>query len=258
MAELLGLSVTAVELDAADDFAFNAARVASAVTSHTKAIIFCSPCNPTGRIYNQANLKELADLTATTGVWLVADETYRDFYYTVEPPASIGDVSDRAVVVRSFSKNCAMTGFRIGYLIGAEPLVDAVISVQRASLVCPPAISQRVALTALGNWSRWGDGMRGTYSILRETLLMAMAERLGWDIVPVEAGFFAFADIRRFGLNSAALARKVLDEADVVTVPGSAFGIGGEGYLRLSFSATPHQITTGIDRIARWVEGDIC
>jgi aminotransferase len=248
VAELLGLKVVRVPLSREAHFAVDADRLAAAVGPRTRAVLLNSPDNPTGRVDSEAELRRLVAATEAHGPWLISDEVYGELYYGARP-ASLGTMSERALVLGALSKSCSMTGFRLGWVLAPQPIAKAIAAVHQFNVTCAPTISQCLALEAFED-PRWLSNLRPEFAARRELMLHAL-EPLGLPWVPCHGGFFVFLDVSSIGVPSLMLARRLLEEGDVVTVPGSAFGAGGEGFLRLSFAGREEDIGAGVERVAQ-------
>jgi aminotransferase len=248
VAELLGLRVVRVPSRRADGFAIDPEALAAAVGPRTCAILLNSPCNPTGRIDGEDALKATVERTEKAGPWLISDEVYAECYHD-RPPTSLGQLSDRAIVLNALSKSCSMTGFRLGYVLAPQALATAVAAVHQFNVTCAPAISQCLALEVFER-PEWLGTLRRVLHPSRQQMVESVERELRLPYVPVDGGFFLFLDVSSVGASSLALAERLLAEGDVVTVPGVAFGPNGEDFLRLSYAGTPEAIREGVRRIA--------
>jgi aspartate/methionine/tyrosine aminotransferase len=254
--EMLGMRAIPVPSNADNGFSLDPERVVHAITPRTRGIILNSPNNPTGNIDSQASLRALVDVTDRSGIWLISDEIYREHYYGDSPPASVGDLSDRAIVIGALSKSWSMTGFRIGYVLAPDPLVTPIAQAHQYNVTCAPTISQFVAIAALQN-REWLVRSRAQFAAQRDAMFSALALppfQLAFPATPASGGFFTMLDTRSLRMGSFELADLLLSEGDVVTVPGAAFGDNAEGFLRLSFCETPANVTEGVRRIGRVFE----
>jgi aspartate/methionine/tyrosine aminotransferase len=252
IAALLGLQLTTVPTSPDQHFSLDVERIASAITSRTRAIVLCHPNNPTGRIYEEASLRALVDQTASLGVWIVSDEVYGECYYGSTPPVSLGKLSDRAIVLSSLSKSCSMTGFRLGYVLAPSTIAPAIATVHQFNVTCAPTISQYLALVVFEQ-PKWFGVLRNIYMGQRQAMIDAVASELKMPFIPPEGGMFLFLDTRSVGMSSTELAEQLLTKADVITVPGSAFGDVGEGFLRVSFARETSELVEGIRRIGEFL-----
>lgn len=236
-----------------------------AITKKTKAILFCSPANPTGAVFSRTELQTIADLALKHKLFLLVDEAYDFLVYDNNPyfsVASIPELKDNLVAVYSFSKRFCMTGWRVGYLYASSRIVDQVLKVHDAFAICAPTISQYAALIALQHTNgKTGLGDQSVTQLIhalekrREVLcqrLTALPELFSFQ--KPKGAYYIFPKIVPKNLNSIDLALKLLYEAKVITVPGSGFGPTGEGHVRLSFGGTEEQINKALDRIETWVK----
>jgi len=246
VAELLGLTVRAVPLDSARGFQLDGARLAAAVGERTRVILVNSPANPTGRVDPEAELRELVDATEGSGVWLLSDEVYGELWFDAPPP-SAGRLSERAIVLGALSKSCSMTGFRLGWALAPDAVAPAIAAVHQFNVTCAPTLSQHLALEVFEH-PEWLSSLRPEFRRRRDVMLDALSP-LGLPLVPCEGGLYVLVDVSSVDGDSLRLARRLLDEGDVVTVPGIAFGAGAEGFLRLSFGGNERDITDGVRRI---------
>ncbi|HEX9937001.1 MAG TPA: pyridoxal phosphate-dependent aminotransferase [Longimicrobium sp.] len=254
---LEGVRHRAVGFSADDGFRPRADLVLDALGPDTRMIILNTPANPTGRVWPAAELRALADgLAARPGppVYVLSDEVYRELYYTPERPASVADVHPHALVAGSLSKSNALTGLRLGWLIGPEEAIGGAIKVHQLVNTAASTFSSHVALEIFRR-PEMLSAHRPLYAEQRALLLEGLA-RHGIEHAPVEGAFYCFVRLpARWVADSLAAAERLLEEQRVVTVPGIAFGAAGEGWLRLSWVATPDALTKGIDRIAAFFAG---
>jgi aspartate/methionine/tyrosine aminotransferase len=249
---LEGVRHRMVALDAEGGFRPSAARVLEALRPETRMVVLNTPSNPTGRIWAQAELAELArGLEARPGapVYLLSDEVYRELYFTPAPPASPARFYRNALVAGSLSKSNALTGLRLGWLVGPPEVMSAAIKVHQFVNTAASSHSQQVALSLFREPAQLAT-QRGWYVEARSRLL-ASAARHGLGIIPPEGAFYALAPLPA-GLrgDSLAAAEALLEAERVVTVPGRAFGEAAEGWLRVSWVAEPEEVEEGLRRIA--------
>jgi len=250
---LEGIRHRTVALDAADGFRPRAELVLDALGPDTRMVILNTPCNPTGRVWPREELRALADGLAARAepVYVLSDEVYRELYYTPERPASVADRHPHALVAGSLSKSNALTGLRLGWLIGPGDVIAAATKVHQLVNTAASTFSSHVALEI---FTRPGtlSAHRPLYAEQR-ALLLDLLGRHDIAHAPVEGAFYCFVRLPgRWAADSLGAAERLLDEHRVVTVPGIAFGDAGEGWLRLSWVATPDALTAGIERIAEF------
>lgn len=237
-------------LPAARDFSFDAEDFRRRITPRTKVVVCISPSNPTGRTLTRDDLAAMANALRDTNVHAISDEIYRELYYADTRPASISEFYPCTLVISGLSKSLSMTGWRLGWLCGGD---DAVV---RSALVlhgyvttCASTVSQKAALAA---WTDEAEVARGEarriFHARRDYLLNLINDKLNLRAVAPDGAFYLMVDVRAHGA-SFAVAEKLLAHR-VITVPGSAFGIESEGFLRLSFCAEETILAEGVRRIA--------
>lgn len=218
-------------------------------------LVVASPANPTGTMLGPGELVALAHWCADHGVRLVSDEIYHGITYTpVAGRTAAEHAGTGAVVVNSFSKYWAMTGWRLGWLVLPEDLAGPVDALAGNLALCPPALAQHAALAALTP-----EGMAAArdnvarYAQCR-SLLLARLPELGWaDVAPPDGAFYLYADVSASGLDSVTWCARLLDEAGVALTPGTDFDpAGGHRYVRLSFASSPEVVGAAVDRIVAW------
>ena len=213
MIEMLGMVPKPVALDAERGFALDIDAIVSAIGPRTRALLLNSPSNPTGRVDRADELAAVVAVTEAAGLWLISDETYRDIYFTDEPPPTIRSALDRAIVVSALSKNCSMTGFRLGYVLAPDSIAPAIAAVHQFNVTCAPTISQHIALVAFEDAAHRLRQNQADYVRQRAKLVAAVDEHIGLPYAPCEGGFFLFLDVRSTGLPSLTLAERLLAEA---------------------------------------------
>lgn len=229
-----GTPVT-VDGKAADGYKIEAAEIAKKITPKTKAIIINTPNNPTGNVMTAAEEQALADLAVKNDLLIFSDEIYSDYVMpgkTFTPLAKFAP--DNTVTISGMSKSFAMTGWRIGYLIGPDWLVTAANDVNDAVTFTAPTMSQEGALYGLQHHDELVAPIVEAFQ-KRLTYLQTELPKIDWlDVSPVEGSIYVFADIRATGLNSVDFADQLLKKAGILVVPGLAFGKSGEGFVRIA------------------------
>jgi aminotransferase len=204
-----------------------------------RAVILCTPNNPTGTVYEADELVRIARTLAAHDVVLLIDETYRHLIYGEAAhfcPAALPEARNHVLTIGSFSKSYSLTGWRIGYLIAPAPFLEEAIKVQDTMVICATVIAQKAALGALQEDAAFLVERRATLDRRRRLLAQHLATIPGLHWQPTEGAFFAFARVEGC-TDSLQLAMDILEQAHVVTIPGSLFGPAGEGYLRLSYGS---------------------
>ncbi len=238
--ELCGGVVRDIPLSEESGFRMSAADVERVITPRTRAVVLVSPNNPTGAVYDSAEIAAIADLLARRGIYLVSDDAYEAFCYDGAKrvnPASLVD-SEYAITLGSLSKTFGMTGWRIGYMAASAELCRQALKVQDAMAICAPIISQVAALAALREMPAYPQSMIAELEdrrrLFRQTVDAAPA--LHWRRTDGALFAFARADLRS---RRGDLAWDILERAQVLTVPGSAFGAQWSGYIRVSYGCSP-------------------
>jgi aspartate/methionine/tyrosine aminotransferase len=251
MAALQGVAVRSVAMRAPDEFAFDAERIAAAIGEQTRAIVICSPCNPTTRVISQSAAEELAhalERRAAQAIWLIHDEIYREQSF-VDYAGYLAQRYPRTIVTNSVSKSNALTGLRLGWLLAPADFVAQAIKVHAWITSCADTFAQQVALHVFS--SRGGVHEHASWYRERRLELLAALRESGLRFIAPEGTFYAAIRLPD-GTPSLGAAHELIERYDVVTVPGIAFGESMEGWLRLSWVSAPERVREGIERIAAY------
>jgi aspartate aminotransferase len=252
-----GAEPVALETEAADAFAIRAAPFVAALDERVRAVLLNFPCNPTGGIVDAAELRQIVAAGAACGALVIADETYERFYYAGAAHSSAAALAaefpETVVVVGSFSKTYAMTGWRVGYLLGPERVVDAVSRIQSHATSNVTSFAMAGALAALREADEDVERMLVEYRARRELMVDGLNAIGGIECPPPMGAFYAFPRVaqhyRSDRQGSVAFAEAMLEEARVALVPGVAFG--NDEHVRLSFACSREQIEDGLERLRR-------
>jgi aminotransferase len=253
---MLGAKVVPVPVREENVFKLKADDVEKAVTPKTKAVLLNSPSNPLGAILEKEDLEALAQVANRHNLLVISDEVYEKimydgrFHYSI---AQIPGMKERTIVINSFSKTYAMTGWRVGYLLAGKEIVQHMPKLQEGIASCLPAFMQKAAVEALNGNQESVCLMVNDYTRRRSILIDGLNQIPGFHCQKSPGTFYAFPNIKAFGISSQQFAEELLREARVVTVPGSAFGGMGEGYLRLSFANSDENLQEAVRRIAEYV-----
>ncbi len=228
------------------------------ITDRTKMILINSPNNPTGGIIRDENLAALGELAKKHNLTILSDEVYEKFVYDGGRHVSIASLKgleDFVITVNSFSKTYAMTGWRVGYSVAPEPVAECIGRLNGSTNSCTSSISQAAALTALEGPQDSVKKMVDEFDRRRKIMLEGLG-RIGNElsISPPAGAFYLFVNIKKTGLTSDDLAMKILLDGHVATVPGSAFGGLGEGYIRVAYANSEERLREGVKRIRRVIE----
>ena len=250
-----GAEPVMVPTQGGDGFRIHAGPILDAVTDRTRAILLNSPCNPTGGIIGAGDLREIVAAAAERGLLVIADETYERFVYD-EPHASAASLAaefpETVVLVGSFSKTYAMTGWRIGYLLGPKAVIGAVENIQSHATSNPTSFAMVGALEALRHAEPEVETMVAEYRVRREMLIPRLNQLPGFRCEPPHGAFYAFPRVvgafRPGREDSCALAEFLLEKAGVAVVPGAAFG--SDEHIRISFACSRATLEEGLERMA--------
>lgn len=233
-----------------------AEQIKAAITPKTKALMLCSPSNPTGRMIPAPELEKIAQLVQEHQIWVLSDEVYCELVYDDNKHCSIASfpgMKEYTIVLNGFSKAFAMTGWRIGYLCCSKELMDQVYKLHQYSTICAPIMSQYGALEGLrSGWSEV-ERMRVSYQQRRNIMYKAFVE-MGLDVVEPEGAFYIFPDITSTGLTAEEFATRLIEEYQVAVVPGDVFGAGGASYIRCCYATDINKIKIALERIAAMVK----
>ena len=246
-----------VETDESQNFRLTAEMVERAVTPKTKLIILNSPSNPSGAVMASEDMKAIAQFAYDRGIYVISDECYVYLNYTGEEFSLGGltDVKERLLVVGSLSKTYAMTGWRLGFTLAPAAIVSAMQKLQSQSTSNPTSIVQKAAVAALNGPQECVAEMRADYIKLRDKIVTGLRAIPGVTCTMPQGAFYAYPDISgafgKGGMKSAAdVAKKLLHEAHVVTVPGEAFGT--TKHIRLSYAASHEAVERGLERMNKF------
>jgi len=232
-----------------------------ALTPKTRAIVLNYPSNPTGAYPSREYLSQLQAFAGEHNLWVVSDEVYENLYYG-EKPTSAGafpDAKDRTILVNSLSKTYAMTGWRVGYLAAPKQVIENALKAGQNSITCVAPFVQKAAAFALSDPGVQAAAaeMRAAYARRRDLVLRIAAEYESEKVLvtPPMGAFYFFLDFRPLKMSSLEICERILGEAGVGLVPGSAFGAGGEGFVRMTIAASDETVEAGFRAIMEWVEG---
>ena len=237
-------------------------QLEAARTDRTKVLLFVSPSNPTGAVYSRAQVEAIGRWAAEHGLWVLTDEIYEHLVYDdaefVSMPAVVPELADRTVIVNGVAKTYAMTGWRVGWVLGPKDIVKAASNLQShaTSNVCN--VAQAAALAAVSGDLAAVDEMKGAFDRRRRTIVRMLNEIDGVDCPEPKGAFYVYPSVKgvlgkeirgKRPTTSAELAALILDEAEVAVVPGEAFG--PSGYLRLSYALGDEDLVEGVSRIQK-------
>jgi aminotransferase len=247
-----------VSCSAENGFALTAEAISNAATPRSKALVLNFPTNPTGGTMTRTELLKIVEVVLRRNLLVITDEIYAELTFEGEHVsiASLPGMRERTIFLHGFSKAYAMTGFRIGYACGPAELIEAMMRIHQYSMLCASIISQEAALEAIHNGEADTAEMREQYRVRRNFIVNAF-NAMGLPCHLPRGSFYAFPCVKPTGLSSKEFAVRLLREEKVACVPGSAFGPGGEGFLRCCFATALDQLQIATGRIARFASGQL-
>ncbi|MFW6195703.1 MAG: pyridoxal phosphate-dependent aminotransferase [Thermoplasmatota archaeon] len=241
-----------------DGFELNADEVAEEITSRTEMIILNSPCNPTGMSMSKKELKGIRDLAIDNDLLVLSDEVYEKLIFEGEHISigSLDGMRGRTITVNGFSKAYAMTGWRLGWLVCTQELLENIAKIQTHSITCATSFAQKAGLVALKEKEKGEEVIRNmveTYKKRREIIVNRLNNIEGFHCPKPDSTFYTFPRFD-YDMSSMDMAMHLLENAKVATTPGAAFGDQGEKHLRISFANSLENIKEALDRIEESVE----
>lgn len=236
-----------------DGFQVTVEALEAAVTDKTRAIIVNTPCNPTGVSWSRESLERVGEFAAKHDLIVIAYDIYTLFTYGVDfvPFASLPGMAERTITVSSFSKDYLMTGWRIGWIVGPSDFVNTARDVNENNVFTAPSISQRAALFALSRRHEIQPPVKKLYQGRLEKAFSRVEALPNMSALRPTGTIYLWVDIRETGLTSVECAQRIIEEAHILTIPGTAFGASGEGYLRLAVTVDEPTIDAAFDRLAK-------
>lgn len=239
-----------------NEFKVSSESIKKRITSRTKILMLNSPNNPTGAVLDYDDLKDIARLAKEHDLLVISDEVYSTFVYDGVKHysiASIDGMMERTIVINSFSKSFAMTGWRIGFAAGNKQIIEKMTRLQENLVACANASSQYAAIKALNIFKKT-DSMIEVYRKRRDLIIDGLNSIKGISSCKPKGSFYVFVNIKKLGKSSETIANEFLEKANVITIPGSAFGPHGEGYLRISYANSEENLKEAVKRIKRYIE----
>ena len=245
-----------IETKAENDFRITPEELKAAITPKTKALILPYPCNPTGAVMRKSDLEAIAEVIKDTNIIVISDEIYAELTFGGEKHtcfASIDGMKERTVVVNGFSKAYSMTGWRMGYACGPEEILNQITKIHQFAIMCAPTTSQFAAVEALKNGDDDIAKMVEEYD-MRRRIIVDGFNKLGLTCREPLGAFYAFPSISSTGMTCEDFCEKLLYSKKVAIVPGTAFGRGGEDFVRASYCYSVDHIKTALKRIGEFLE----
>ncbi|SDB82531.1 aminotransferase [Pelagirhabdus alkalitolerans] len=253
--ELAGGKPVVVEAEETFEFKVQKEQIEAAITPNTKAILLCSPNNPTGASLDEQDLRAIAGVVKEHDLVVVSDEIYADLLYddVYTSFASIDGMIDRTILISGFSKSFAMTGWRLGYAAGPASIIKAMTKIHQYTIMCAPTMAQYGALEALKNGRVKVQEMKNSYRQRRNYVVKALND-MGLTCHLPGGAFYVFPSIKATGMTSEAFAEALLEDQRVAVVPGNVFGASGEGYIRCSYAASMKQLAEAMKRMREFMK----
>ena len=255
LTEMAGGVPVYVELTAENGFRLTPEQLKAAITPRTKALVLPFPSNPTGGIMERRDLEAIAQVLKDNDLMVISDEIYAELTYGQRhvSPANLTQLYDRTVVVNGFSKSHAMTGWRMGYVCAPQPVIAAMTKLHQFGIMSAPTTSQYAAIEAMRSGDEDIAHMREEYDSRRRYLVENL-NRIGLDCFEPKGAFYVFPCIRSSGLSSDEFCERFLREEKVAVIPGTAFGPGGEGYVRACYASSMRDLTESISRLDNFLQ----
>ena len=254
--ELCGGVPVIIETLAENDFKVTPDQLKNAISDKTKALILPYPCNPTGAIMEKADLEALAQILRDTNILVISDEIYSELTFAENPHTSIASIDgmrERTILINGFSKTFSMTGWRLGFACGPREIISQVTKIHQFAIMCAPTTSQHAAIEALKNCDEAVADMKTEYN-RRRRLIVDGFNKAGLTCREPKGAFYAFPCIKSTGLTSEEFCERLLESKHVAVVPGTAFGRGGEGFVRASYCYSTEHIIEALRRIEEFVK----
>lgn len=254
-----GIPVSVPLDETPNGWVLNPQRLEKAVTKKSKLILICNPCNPTGKVYSREELKEVARIAAKHNLYIVTDEMYEDFVYDGREHVSIGsfpEVKDLTISIFGLSKSYSMTGWRIGYMVASERLVNEVFKIHDSMVTCPTAVSQYAAIAALEGSKDKVWEFKKAYDKRRKICMEELQKTDKLQVSIPQGAYYILPKIIK-PVDDFKLCFEMVEKAGVALVPGSAFGKGGESHVRISFCFEDEQIREGLKRFVSYINKNL-
>lgn len=251
MAMFCGVKLVEAPVFIEDEWKLNINEIKSRITDKTKVLLINSPNNPTGYVFSQEELQEIADIAIENDLIVISDECYDEFNYNGEhiSISTLPNMRERTLVVKSTSKSYSMTGWRIGYVLGPKELIRFINKVHQNLSTCVTAFAQYGAVEAFEKGDEYIDEMVSEFKRRGDRFYEDLSKIEGLEIVKPEGAFYMFPKITAFGMSDVEVVEYLMEEVGVVGVPGSSFGEFGEGHIRLAYSRSYEDIVEAGEKI---------
>ncbi len=254
MIALAGGTPIAISLPSEDNFRITADLLQAQVSAQTKAILVNNPCNPTGRVLTQEELNTVADFAISHDIYVISDEIYEKLVFDGRSHISIAalpHMAERTLTINGLTKSYAMTGWRMGWLVGPPPVVQAAAKMNSQTVSCAATFTMHACIAALTGPQTAVSHMRDAYQQRRDFMVTALNEIEGIACRSIEGAFYLFPSFPHSQRNSLQLADALLEKAQIAATPGIAFGQSGEGHLRFAISTAMSDLERAVERLAK-------
>lgn len=254
IAHLAGANVISIPLKAENEFRITPEEIEASVTPNTKIIMISFPNNPTGAVMRKEHLEAIAEVIIKHDLVVISDEIYAELTYGGKHVsiATLPGMKERTIIINGFSKAYAMTGWRMGYVLGPKEVIGLMTIIHQYAIMCTPTTSQYAALEAAKNCDEDVEMMARAYN-QRRRLMVDGFRNMGLDCFEPQGAFYLFPSIQKTGLTSEEFATQLLYDQEVAVVPGTAFGECGEGFIRCSYAYSIDELKIAIERIQKFV-----
>ena len=245
-----------INTKAENEFKLTKEELLASITPKTKALILPYPCNPTGAIMEREDLEKIAEALRGTDIIVISDEIYAELTFGGTRHVSIASLDgmqERTVLINGFSKTFSMTGWRLGYACGPEPILKEITKIHQYAIMCAPTTSQYAAIEALKSCDEAVANMLEEYDARRKIIVQGFND-LGLECREPKGAFYAFPCIKSTGLTSEEFCQRLLYSKKVALVPGDAFGASGEGFVRASYCYSLTHIKEALTRVGEFLE----
>jgi aspartate aminotransferase len=250
-----GLGATAVPFGLVEKNKFqpDLSEIAAKITPRTRLLIFNSPNNPTGTVFNETALAQIAELARKHDLWIISDEIYARILFGGEYKSiwALPGMAERTTIIDGFSKSFAMTGWRLGYAVAPKHVVDAMDLLVLNTFTCAAEFTQVAAIEALRDTTKAVDAMVEEYRKRRDLFIAGLNRIPGFRCLAPDGAFYAWVNIEDTGLSAEEVARLLLEETGVAGIAGAAFGPKGKDYLRFSLVSARHLLEEALERMQR-------
>lgn len=253
MVTLAGGTPVLISLPSKDNFRITADLLRTRVTSQTKALMLNTPCNPTGRVLTLSELEAVAEVAIENDLFVISDEIYEKLVFDGRQHISIASLpgmAERTLTVNGMSKAYAMTGWRLGWLVGPTPILKIATKMNSQTVSSAAHFTMYAAVAALTGPQEFVAEMRDSYQARRDYMVKALNEIQGISCRSIEGAFYLFPRFEGSNRNSLEIAEALLDKAGIAGTPGIAFGASGEGHIRFSIATAMTDLERAVERMA--------